>query len=900
MGELEAIGTTYRLVTEGWLPVWGGILVAGALGWIVWRHLRREFAHRRPSRLVRWVLPTLRLTIVGLAVWLICRPVFQIVTRWRARPRLLVLVDSSRSMNAAEAFGALHRKIDVLEMLGQGPLKARNRHATHLSRALKHLLRLLEDTSGELNEQLGDLDTGVPLAPGTSRRIRQFGESLADQIEGLSRIEPAPTLKGTDRELREKLAEIGSRRQALRAMAEALVNECEVTAQEASRHPEIVKRFTRRIEQATASAKALRAEAADVQGLLDKALLSEDQLDAFRTRRLTRQALAEQAARRVAQRCRRHFVTQQAACDGLHASLEFAFDQQIATPLRAVLLVSDGSSRWGDVERTTARRLAGMKIPVHTVLVGVDGAEPEDAGLVGVDMWPVAVRHDETMARVRLKNHLGPKRKARVTVRIGGNGGNGARNLLCEAPFGPYGQKVPGTISTGPRGYRTVELPLVFNRTGRHQLVFETVVDGGDAYVGNERAVRVVDVLPDKARVLLVCDRLSDDFAAYRQVLASLSFVELTALVAAPQISELKTGAEAGAFPAKAEHWDGIALAVLLGRMPAALRKGNGARNLLPAGPEGCFAQKVPGTISPALEGLRRAVDNGLHVCIQDLDGPDTHGTWAALLGLNTAPVDPPQTIRVRPGLWPDLYQLGIDEAESLARWQALPPSPSTRVVSGKGISVLACAQGSVVSLIPRGKGLVVYNGITRLASLRGPRTSRSVNRVLAGIVTLALRPLHGAPGKGQPFALFPPQPVLGKRVFLLGKDVRPADASGLRGVADADPALSTYVVTDPQRIALAAGGQRIERLVHRPLADADFHLTPRAKPLSEIADLTGGRHVEIDEFADAVPLRPIPAGRERVDVYSHSLWTGWWPLPLLVLLVSAEYLLRRRAGRVM
>jgi hypothetical protein len=38
----------------------------------------------------------------------------------------------------------------------------------------------------------------------------------------------------------------------------------------------------------------------------------------------------------------------------------------------------------------------------------------------------------------------------------------------------------------------------------------------------------------------------------------------------------------------------------------------------------------------------------------------------------------------------------------------------------------------------------------------------------------------------------------------------------------------------------------------------------------------------------------------QKSKVETLSLWEGWWPLGLILLFASAEYLLRRKAGRVM
>jgi len=517
----------------------------------------------------------------------------------------------------------------------------------------------------------------------------------------------------------------------------------------------------------------------------------------------------------------------------------------------------------GPSGEAVARFLHQVGVPIHSVLIGTDGAAPPDAGLVAVDMPSVTVRHDEFLARVLVKNLLDADRRAAIEVRAGDR-------VLATRP-----------LPTGAGAPRVFELPLALKQVGRQQLVFETLTGGPDAYPGNERAVQTVDVLPDRARVLVVCDRLSDDFAAVRGVLKNMPFVELSAIVAEPEIAELQIGTKAGAFPAKADHWKGISLVVLLGGIPDALLSKTGRP-----------------TASGPLQGLRQAVENGLHVCIQDTARVPPARAWATLLGLDTKPVDSPQPLRPRPALWPALYQLGKDEADSLARWKLLPPAWCRTALAPGGLPLLEAGGEPVLTVLPRGKGQVVYVGITRFGSLRDRRTGSIASRLLAGILTLAIRPVQQSLPPQGPFVMFPPQPILGKRLLLRGSAIGPsAKRSGLRPASGGEGA---YVVTDPERIALDVAGRRLERLVRKPLADADFQLTPHAEPLERISRRAGGRHVRLEQLGAVPPMDPKPVGQRRRRVSSYPLWKGWWPLAVLLVLVTTEYLLRRRAGRVM
>ena len=90
---------TWYLLAEGWLPGWCGVLLFLAAGAFVLYQLRCEFRNRQASSLHRYVLPGLRLLIVGLAVWLLCRPIAKTIERTSTQPRLLVIVDAGNEIN---------------------------------------------------------------------------------------------------------------------------------------------------------------------------------------------------------------------------------------------------------------------------------------------------------------------------------------------------------------------------------------------------------------------------------------------------------------------------------------------------------------------------------------------------------------------------------------------------------------------------------------------------------------------------------------------------------------------------------------------------------------------------------------------------------------------------------
>jgi len=62
----DATHSTVRLLSTGPIAGWAGLLLfAAATAFVIWQ-LRRDLAGINPTRLTRWVLPSLRLGIVAL------------------------------------------------------------------------------------------------------------------------------------------------------------------------------------------------------------------------------------------------------------------------------------------------------------------------------------------------------------------------------------------------------------------------------------------------------------------------------------------------------------------------------------------------------------------------------------------------------------------------------------------------------------------------------------------------------------------------------------------------------------------------------------------------------------------------------------------------------------------
>jgi hypothetical protein len=805
---MDQVEHSYRLLTNGWLPGWLGLLVAAAAGaLVVWQH-RREFANSRPSRLTRRILPALRLLVVALFVWLLCRPEFMRTTRWQEKPILLLMPDHGAGMEVAESFRGLYEKLDVLGYLRLQPLETSNRACSRLARTADALDRKLI-ASRELFRSTQDrFADGLPPVSDFAARLDRLGTDLDTSYAALQAALDELPREQADPELAKELEAFSRKAVILATLVKNQGQELPLFKKTVAAHPETLELFSRKLDEAAVAAREIREAGGILQDKLDAVLLDGKRLEAVRTLRVSRRALAEQVAQNFkASLSDRYQVVippepgadQEGAAGAVLGAL---FEHHLNGSLAGAVFLSDGCATWGKADLDRLALLHG--IPVDTVLIGRDGVAPEDAGLVALDVPAVAVAGVPFFVRGLVLNNLPSNADAKLTVT--------RDNRVLAAVALPATSAVPSTV----------EVPVTLEQTGRHRLTIEAGNGKPDAFPGNERVDCTVDVLAESLKILMVSGGVGADVAGYRGTLEGLGFGSVETLAVEPGMSPLTTGPDSGAFPALREQWSRVHLVILLGRVP----------------PE------LPDT---ALAGLKEAVAAGLQVFVQSAAPEPADAaaarSWPDVLGLSVAPEPSSGRLRPPPDQWLDAYEVGADPADSRRRLAALPALDGLVTAADPGLALLRSEKGDIVKLVPRGRGMILFAGIPQPALLRQGGNAQTVNRLMAGLLALALRP------------------------------VTPADVAG-------------------------TGFPRIIQ----PRNRADFALTPSAATLAALAHTAGGRALELyDLETDQLPKRwPAPQPVRRSETRLYPLWTGVWPLFLLLGLVTAEYLLRRRAGRVM
>lgn len=870
-----------RLVAEGWLSIGAGAALA-VLGsaWVIHHH-RREFAAARATPLRRWVLPAIRLCVVLLATWLLCQPRLVLIARRAQPPRVLLITDEARGMSAAEAGLRLARRAEIFAAVDPAVALPRERAAGALAAAGERMLSTLDLRRAALDRDLASLDAKLPLGADGQKRVRELGSATAAGAAALRAL-PAPEARApadADPAVQRAARELSTRLPAFLAAAESLASEADLASKEASDHPQVLKDHLRHHVALRDTGRAMILTALDLQDALDRVALGPAAADALLARPVTRATIAAATAARIKAAIGDRANVDAARAEGLPDSLGQLLHAE-ADPLDVAILLTDGAvsspsdQPIGPALARQAAPLAAAGTRLHAVLCGREEAEPADLALIAVDIPGLLLRDTPASARLLVKNQLPPGKAASIEIRLGDQ-------RLASKP-----------LDDQRRGLLVVDLSFNPGPSGRAQLVFEAHTDAPDALPGNETRHAVVDVVDAPLRVLLLADRLTDDLAAYDQALRAMPAVRLTTLLVAGANASIKLGSDEDAFPATAEDWKGVAAAVLLGDVPASLLKGD--------------EQHAPGA---SVAALKEALESGrVNLLLHPL-GPAGPDSWARRLGL--APERIPRPGRPAPveGLWWDGYRAALDARASLAGWSAFDAeSPASTLPDA--LPLLCIDQRPVVGLANRGRGAVIFNGIDSLASLRHAQTVPLLNGLVHGLVDLAARPLHEA---GDERILLPRQPTAAGLIYLTGPP--PPEGSGLVSLPDAPTGIAPtstpagkaeshparrYRVGPVDRIRLDTAGSLTRAVEPRP-SDADLHLAASAEAPRALTEATGGTLATFDDpsqVIDAVTrgLEPRPI----VEADAARLWPGWWPLPLLLALVCAEYLLRRRAGRVM
>lgn len=155
-------------------------------------------------------------------------------------------------------------------------------------------------------------------------------------------------------------------------------------------------------------------------------------------------------------------------------------------PLAGVVLLSDGGQNAGEDPVAAARRLAEMGVPIHTVGFG-DPTPPHDLAVVSLLTDEVVRKGDEVVVSVSLRQRGYSGKTASLTLRLGDR-------VLRRLPvrLGPEGRKQDVTLSFTP------------NEAGARTLVASLDTLPGEMTTANNRKAWPVRIIDKRLKILYV------------------------------------------------------------------------------------------------------------------------------------------------------------------------------------------------------------------------------------------------------------------------------------------------------------------------------------------------------------------------------------------------------------
>jgi hypothetical protein len=606
-------------------------------------------------------------------------------------------------------------------------------------------------------------------------------------------------------------------------------------------------------------------------------------------------------------------------------------------PLVGIVLLSDGRQNAPFAPVNSLDRLAARGIPIFPVQVG-SSAAPRDAAVAALKAPEFVYRGDSAAieATIKLDGYDGRE----VAVTLEREGASPLRRTV-RAPVAPETKRP------------VVAFPVPFDLVGTFAVTVAVGPLDGDARPDNDRRTVLVQVVDDKANVLLVDGDASWEFRYLRNALTRDPRVTLlTVVLDQPQAGGAIKNTYERALPARSDRDDksadplGAFDAIILGDVdPAAFDSQTwsrldayvaerGGTLVLNSGPKHWAAlagQAAVAKLSPVTETHRVVVDP------------------AAIDPLN--PALPPGVVvmpnwsRIDTTDWP-MFQLDADPEKNRSTWSRLPRLPW--VVAGRakpGTAALAVAAGDesavVVASGPYGLGKVLWIGadtwrwryragdtlhhrfwgqVVRWAAKAqlsagnefvrfGPSKNRAgegdavrlqarINDSVPGVVPgllVAARVYRVDATSGEAAGVFvaivPLKPVAGQPRTFAG-DI-PALSSGSYVIRLEVPELAGPLGLDP-----ATGSKLLEaRLDIASQATSErVELAAAREPLEQLASATGGR-VFADFEADALPDFLRSGNKSVVRTEETTLWNQ--PIALLFFLgvLTFEWVVRKRFG---
>jgi hypothetical protein len=572
---MDHVTTSFRFAGD-W-PWWVGVSAAVLLAAGVWPLYLRE-THSL-TRWMRYLLPALRSATVAMIVVLIAGPVLHHRRVIGELSRLLLFVDGSQSMGLADPSMDVGRKLRIVQQLGmlrEGDVKMELPKATEAladARALAGRAGVSQNSeSADWNLLLTEFVARITEARDNIKK----GGNLEGRAEILQKELLDPATEISRREMRQlddrkraasdlsRLAEIATRWQNELAAA------FQKTIAQAGPEADAIRTALERFD---ATSRTQRLQSLLVGGtgkkLLDK-LAETNDVQVF--------SLRDGGATRVWQSGGRNV----ALPAGLPAPIGEATN--LGTPLKttaaegetkgqkgAVVLFSDGQHNEGDSPREVARLLGARQWPIYSVGFG-GTTQPRDLAVVKIDAPEAVFYEDRVRGIITLKDDMPGGLGFRLAIRDGEKTlweqdlKTEGRNLR-QVPFDfPVGETVKERLKAQRDGVQVSGVPLELK-------VAVSKVEGDSEPNNNELPLRVRAVT-QKRKILLLDGRPRWESRYIRNLFERDEQWEMNAVIAGVTASDkgFAHGDKPEQFPTEANQLNAYDL-IVFGDIPRALFK---------------------------------------------------------------------------------------------------------------------------------------------------------------------------------------------------------------------------------------------------------------------------------------------------------------------------------------
>lgn len=880
----------YRLLSTGPLPVWlGVVLVCAALVVAVWL-LNREYQGRRGKARSRW-LYVIRAAVVTCLALLVIQPVL-FIRRDETKPAFLLLaVDRSRSMLRTDPYDT-SSLLNLAAATGASNFRDREDLPERIRTELLGWQKELLKSQTQAASMRDDLSQGTPPGSAFERSSRDVGQELQamtqklrSQCDELAKLQSRTKFDATaTNSIQTTVTQwFAAPTQALDQLSK-LGEKLQSTGTGEWTEEKAVY-LLRAHEDALAALKLAAESLSSLQGYCDaqteKSLTDKQRAEVQRLNAESRFALAtrvvsamvnkpELAARHTVQLLDSSPLDANNAED--HTDLFEDVKRAIASAgqktIAGVVFVSDGQQNL-PARPEIMRELASRGIPFITAGVGLPETLP-DVAIRNYGLPTTLLAGSRATVWAELKTAVPTNTEVTLSLSLNGN-------ALAEKHWKPDGPVA------------RVALEFAVPSAVNAPLVLAAKTPQPDGAPNNDQVEIGVTVLAEQARVLIVAPSARWDIVYLMKALARKPW----------RLDTVFWGKEEG------DDGDKVDISKQLAQLK------NYQFVVLDGKP-------FKGMTDADSNLLRNYVvkDGGCLLMIAS----DASGWYGDKLGsLLGAP--PPQSpsensAHLEPAaeaLNYPIISLAADGAESVALWRQLAVPQQVRPVPPQSLPMLTFRQQPLLSLGFHGRGKTYALGCGDLFRVREWGGAAALDRFFSNLIDDALRSVF--PNPSAKLAAYPPMPVAGSIAHILvDADVAKGAPTG-QATPESQPATALQFQRSAGDGNLSEAHLRIgkwpqytfdvpghEKLVVRPLASVsleDVYFGLDSDRLRSLAELANGTYVPLPDIPNQIAT--IPSKKDvTTTMRVIRLWNLWFLLPLLVALMTADWVLRRRTGLVL